>query len=87
MRRELSKKYFFMDSKGNVGRHKSRKGVLVGVGILHKDQSVKAYTNAGRSLDIGFDLIKIGTHFSTPTVNLEPEEHILKIDIVTPVKA
>jgi len=83
MRAEVAKKMFFIDSKGNVGRHKSRKGVLVGAGIIHKDQQLQAFTNSGRVLDIPFAVIKVGTHFTSPTVNLEPEEHILKIDIVT----
>jgi len=86
MRKKLEKKTFFMDSKGLVGRHKTQQTILAGTGIVHKDQKVVAYTNAGNKFDIHFDLIKVGTHHPSTTLNLDEFEHITKIDIVTVVE-
>lgn len=76
-------KSFFVNSRGQICRHKRRSDNMVGCGMLQFDQKIIMHTTANRKIDVHYEEVKVGSHHPTSVVLLGPEEEVRKIDIVT----
>lgn len=79
----MKPKIFYLADNGEVSKHKIRNAKIVGHGILHQEQTIRAYTSLGRTLDAKYQDVKVGTHLAKPIFPLTEGEKIAKIDILS----